>query len=189
MKSRITGNLRRAIPAGLIALTGLGLTGCFDDPESNAVKYAQWREDNEKYLMQEEGRTNPDGSPYYTKIVPSWAPSAYSLVRWHNDRSLTVSKLTPMDNSTVEITYELFNVEGKRLQDSFGNTDSIYTCKPSQNIVGMWAPLTQMNVGDSVTIVIPSQAAYGEVVHGSIPPYSTLIYNVKLKAIKAYEVE
>lgn len=178
----------KVLPALLLCSGGLWLTSCFDDGESTAEKYKEWRERNEKYIDQAEALTNEDGSPYYTRIDPSWAPGAFALVHWHNDRNLTKDNLSPMDNSTVQITYELLNIDGEKISNSFSNPDSVYTSKPSQNIIGVWAPLTHMNVGDTVTIVIPSQAGYGEMNYGDIPPYSTLVYNIKLKAITAYEV-
>lgn len=181
-------NYLARVMAGLLVLgAATGLTSCFEDDDSVAVKYKEWRQRNEQYVLDEEARME-GGVAYYSKIVPSWAPNAFSLVHWHNDRSLTQENLSPMDNSTVQITYELFDIDGKKLSDSFSNADSLYTSKPNQNIVGMWATLTNMHVGDSVTIVMPSQAGYGEVARGEILPYSTLIYNVKLRAITAYEV-
>lgn len=173
----------------MICGMGLVLTGCFDDDDSKAEKYKVWRERNERYVDSVKNVKEADGSYYYTLIEPDWAPSAYSLVHWHNDRALTQNNLSPMDNSTVEMTYELFDIDGNRISDSFSNPDSVYRCMPSQNIVGVWAPLTRMNVGDSVTIVLPSQSGYGEMNYGGITPYSTLIYNIKLKAITAYEVQ
>lgn len=172
----------------LLGISGIALTGCFEDKESIAEQYKDWREKNEQYIVEAEGMKNDDGSSFYTRIVPSWAPNAFVLMHWHNDRSLTASNLMPMDNSTTKITYELFNVDGEKLSDSFSNTDSLYTSRPSSNIIGMWSALTHMNVGDSVTMVIPSQAGYGIRATGGILPYSTLIYNVKLKAVTAYEV-
>ena len=179
---------RILILTGLLAFSSTLLTSCFEDEETTAEKYKEWRQSNMEYVEEAENKTNENGTPYYTRIAPSWAPEAYSLVHWHNDRSQNSQNLVPMDNSTVQITYELFDIEGKRLSDSFNNRDSVYTSKPAQNIVGVWAPLTQMNVGDSVTIVIPYQSGYGEVKYGDILPYSTLIYNIKLKAITAYEI-
>lgn len=172
----------------LLCSAGLMMTSCFDDDDSIAVKYKEWKEKNEQYLLDAEAQRGEDGNLYYTKIVPSWAPNAYVLIHWHNDRALNAGALSPMDNSTTQITYELFNIDGDRLSDSFSNTDSLYTSKPSSNIIGMWTALTHMNVGDSVTMVIPSQAGYGERNYSGILPYSALIYNVKLKAIPAYEV-
>ena len=95
-----------------------------------------------------------------------------------------------MDNSTVDVIYECKYVNGTVLDTSYRNTtygDSIYRCKPSDNIVGFWAMLTNMHVGDSVTCVIPMNAAYG-VSSTSVMPYSTLVYNMKLKAIHSYEL-
>lgn len=189
--------MRRKFGKYLSALTGAlyivagccALTSCLEgDDDSTAKKYAEWREKNEKFVAEAEAKME-NGARYYTRIEPSWAPEAFSLVHWHNDRSLTEKNLSPLDNSTVEITYELFDIEGNRIGDSFANIDSIYRSRPSQNILGVWAPLTHMHIGDSVTIVLPSQSGYGERSYGSIQPYSALVYNIKMKAIPAYEVE
>lgn len=173
------------LTAGLLTA---GLTGCFDDKESKAEQYREWRELNEKYVLDAEARKDENGDPYYTMITPSWAPGAFALIHWHNDRSLTEKNLSPMDNSTIRMTYELFDIDGEKISDSFANTDSVYQSQPNKNIIGVWTALTHMNVGDSVTLVLPSQAGYGEVSFSDIKPYSTLIYNIKLKAVTAYEV-
>lgn len=188
MTNKFRRTILRLIPVALMCSSGILLTSCFDDEESTAEKYKEWRAQNEQYLIDAQSMTAEDGGPYYEKITPSWAPNAYVLIHWHNDRSLTEKNLSPLDNSTVSITYQLLNIEGDELSNSFNRADSLYTSRPSSNIIGMWAAMTNMHIGDSVTMVIPSQAAYGEVPNGNIPPYSTLIYNVKMKAISAYEV-
>lgn len=179
---------RRLLPVVLLCTSGLWLTSCFDDDDSKADKYKDWRERNDHYLDSVAALRMSDGTPYYTKVVPSWAPGTYVLMHWHNDRALTERNLVPMDNSITSITYELYNIDGVKISDSFSNADSLYTSRPSSNIIGMWAGLTHMHVGDSVTMVMPSSAGYGTVQQNVIPPYSTLVYNVKLKAIPAYEV-
>lgn len=168
--------------------TGFVLTSCFEDDETVEEKYKDWRLKNNQYLVEAENKSDENGNAYYTKIVPSWAPDGYVLIHWHNDRKLTANNLSPMDNSTVQIKYELYNIDDELISDSYSRTDSVYTSKPSQNIIGMWAAMTHMNVGDSVTLVIPSQSGYGERGQNPILPYSTLVYNVKMKAITAYEV-
>lgn len=188
MNFQIKRNILRVLPVLMLCSTGVTLTSCFDDADPASEKYKEWREKNDVYISEQEVLKNPDGTSYYTKVVPSWAPNTFVLVHWHNDTTLTTSRLCPMDNSTTQITYELFNIEGEKISDSFAKADSLYTSKPSSNIIGMWAALTRMNVGDSVTMVIPATAGYGEMSYGNILPYSTLVYNVKLKAIPAYEV-
>ncbi|MDE5846117.1 MAG: FKBP-type peptidyl-prolyl cis-trans isomerase [Muribaculaceae bacterium] len=112
------------------------------------------------------------------------------LAQWHNDRSLTAGNLVPMDNSTVDIIYEGKYYNGVTFDSSFSQTtygDSIYRCKPTDMISGFWAMLTNMHVGDSVTCVIPSSAGYGAS-SSSLMPYSTLVFNIKLKSIYKYEM-
>jgi FKBP-type peptidyl-prolyl cis-trans isomerase len=41
-----------------------------------------------------------------------------------------------------------------------------------------------MNVGGKATLVIPSTIAYGDRNAGSIPPYSTLVFDVELMEVK-----
>lgn len=188
MTLNIAKTIRRSLVAIPIGLICLSVSGCLKDEDNISEEYVEWRDKNLKYLEEAEALTDENGNAYYERIVPSWATNTFALVHWYNDRSLTEKNLSPMDNSTVQITYELYNIDGDTISTSYASRDSLYTSKPYQNIIGVWAPLTQMHVGDSVKIVIPYQAGYGERKYGNIPPYSTLVYNIKLKAITAYEV-
>lgn len=174
---------------GLLMLpAALLLTSCLGDEVEK--DYKDWRERNEEYIKKEEARTE-NGTRYYDKIVPVWAPEQYILMHWHNDRSLTEKNLSPLDNSTVNYKYSLENIDGEELQNSYSltaNGDSIFQQKPSDAIVGMWTALTTMHVGDSVTLVVPYTAGYGNYSSGKVLPYSTLIFHVKLVDIPAYEI-
>ncbi len=186
MKTTIMKTIKTLIT---ILITPMLLTSCLGD-DSNTVDYSEWYEENQAYLSEIEAETNDDGTLAYEKIVPSWCPGVYILAKWHNDRSLTASNLIPMDNSTVDVIYDCQYVNDYVLDSSYSNTtwgDSIYRCKPLDNIVGFWTMLTNMHVGDSVTCVIPMNAAYGAS-STSVVPYSTLIYHMKLKSIYAYEI-
>lgn len=168
-------------------LIATSLTSCLGDND-NQYDYTEWINQNETYLADKEAETDASGRKVYEKINPVWAPGVYVLAKWHNDRSLTSSNLVPMDNSTCDVVYECYYVNGTLLDSSAKHyADSIYSCRPCDNIVGFWTMLTNMHVGDSVTCVIPMNAAYGAT-STSVMPYSTLIYNLKLKAISAYEV-
>ncbi len=162
-------------------------TSCLGD-DDKTVDYTEWKNQNETYLAEKEAATDENGNKLFEKIIPEWAPEVYILAQWHNDRSETADNLMPMDNSTVQVTYDCYYVNGTLLDSSSNISSGIYTCKPNQNITGFWTMLTHMHVGDSVTCVIPMAAAYGAA-STSVVPYSTLIYNMKLKAITAYEVE
>lgn len=174
---------------GVALMASSPLTSCLGN-DDESYDYTEWIEMNETYISKAEAETDEDGKPVYEKIVPTWCPDVYILAKWHNDRSLTASNLVPMDNSTVDVIYECEYVNDVVLDTSYSNTtwgDSIYRCRPLDNIVGFWTMLTNMHVGDSVTCIMPMNTAYG-VTSSSVMPYSTLIYHMKLKGIHAYEV-
>ncbi|MDE7349629.1 MAG: FKBP-type peptidyl-prolyl cis-trans isomerase [Muribaculaceae bacterium] len=175
------------IPAALSIILSAGLTSCLNDDDKNSFDMDAWINDNDAYFTRMQDTIDADGNKVYEKISPVWAPSVSILARWHNDRSLTASNLAPMDNSTVEIKYEGRYFNGSSFDSSYARKDSVYSCQPSSMIVGFWAMLTNMHVGDSVTCVIPYNAGYGTS-GTTFMPYSTLVFDIKLKSIKAYEV-
>ncbi len=161
------------------------LSGCLGKNES--TDYTEWRSLNEAYVTAAQDSLTDAGTPVYTKVTPGWAPTAWVLMKWHNDRALTEEALSPRDNSTVDVIYSVRNINGKLIDSSWAKRDSIYRTRPCNNIVGFWHALTEMHVGDHATVVIPWTAGYGAYGSGSISPYSTLIFDLRLKAIEGYE--
>ena len=181
--------MRYFIPSAVAIATAAGLTSCLGG-DDKSYDYAEWISENENYFIRMQDTIGADGNKVFEKITPVWAPSVSILAQWHNDRSLTAGNLVPMDNSTVDIIYEGKYYNGVTFDSSFSQTtygDSIYRCKPTDMISGFWAMLTNMHVGDSVTCVIPSSAGYGAS-SSSLMPYSTLVFNIKLKSIYKYEM-
>lgn len=164
---------------GLIAvlLLSLNITSCL---KSDVETYDDWRKQNEDYIATI--NTNE-----YELIIPDWAPQNSVYIKWHNDRSLTAGNLRAMSNSTVDIKYELENIDGIKIENSYSLKDSTYQSKPNENIVGMWIAMTTMHVGDSATVIIPYPSGYGSSANNSVKPYSNLIFHMKIKAIQAYE--
>ena len=153
-------------------------TSCLD---SDVEDYSEWREQNDNYIDQ------LDKTEYET-VCAEWAPMNPVYMKWHNDRSLTADNLMPMANSTVDCIYELSNIEGTLIDQSYNSYtgDSIYTCSPQSNVIGFKVALLNMHVGDSVTVVIPYVSGYGLTGNGSVLPYSNLIFGLKLKAIQDF---
>lgn len=173
----------------LLPLAAGLLSSCMGD--NKEVDYTEWEQRNTAYIATQESLRKPDGSPLFTRIAPDWAPNAFCLVKWENNRALTAYNLRPLSNSVVNLKYDVDDIDGNRLSDSYSSTtygDSIYQCRPNQNIIGFWNCVTNMQVGDSVTCVIPYVAGYGSTGNGSIKPYSTLIYHIKLVSIPAYQL-
>lgn len=181
--------MRKSIFSLITFTAGLGmLTSCLKD---NNEDYTAWQKANDAYMAAAELAKDSMGDKLYTRISPDWAPGVYVLMKWHNDTSLTSKNLKPLYNSTCNTTYRLRLIDESVPDSSFSNTangDSIYQSQPSSNVVGFAVALMNMHVGDSCTVVIPYTAGYGNLAHGkNIKPFSTLIFDLKLKEIPAYE--
>lgn len=162
----------------LASVALMSLTSCLG---SDVENYDNWRKQNDDYIASIDLNE-------YERYIPSWAPEHAIYMKWHNDRALTAGNLVPISTSTVRVKYELEDIEGNKLQNSYkANGDSIYESQVNTNILGFWAALTNMHVGDSVTMILPYQSGYGNYSSGSVLPYSDLIYHVKLVSVKAYE--
>lgn len=173
----------------ILPFMALLFTSCLDDDNETYQDYATWRTLNDEYVSKMENLTE-NGEKVYTKVSQGWAPKDFVLIKWHNDRSLTEKNLVPLNNSTVNIKYEMEDVEGKDLENSYSmttNGDSIYQCKPINTIMGMQLALTTLHEGDSVTLVIPSESAYGMQSIDPIKPFSALIYHMKLTKVVKYD--
>lgn len=154
-------------------------------------KYSGWRNDNITWLMEQELKKNSDGTPYYTKLVPSWDDQAYVLIKYFNDTMLTKDNLKPLYTSTVDVKYigRLYNDEP--FDSSYNNTtpaDSIYRTKLTKVIGGWVIAMEHMHIGDSCEVLIPYPQAYGRDSRGIIKPYSALRFNIKLVGIPGYEI-
>ena len=181
-------NIKRYIIPSMLSLAmAAGLSSCLGDDDKNSFDYDAWSNLNETYVTRMTDTVGADGKKVFEKITPVWAPGVFILAQWHNDRSLTAGRLVPMDNSTCDVVYQVSYINGTVFDSSYAEKDSIRSFKPAETIAGFWTMLTNMHVGDSVTCVIPMNAGYGAS-STSVIPYSALIYNMKLKAIKAYEV-
>lgn len=163
----------------ILILSSLILSSCLGD-NTKSSDYSEWREKNTAYIEAAEIEME-NGHLKYEKIVPPWDPSIYTLLQWHNQRDESAG-IPPISNSTVDIKYLLTNISGDTLDSS-----SSFRCRPSSLVTGFQIALTNMLPGDSVTAIIPYTAGYGEYNYGSVLPYSTLIFGIKLDSIVAYQ--
>lgn len=163
------------------------LSSCLgDEPGSDD----DWKDKNDAYMIEKEAETGPDGQKVYTRVNCNWDPNGYVLMRWHNDRALTAGNLSPLSTSTIDIIYRVRNIDGLGLDSSYYRTtpaDSIYRTVLNKNTQGWQIALSNMHIGDSCTIIIPYNQAYGLNSQGSIKAYSDLIFDAKLVGIPAYE--
>ena len=176
------------------ALAVMAMCACKDDDVTSTWKeYAEWRKSNVSFFDEQKYATE-NGAQVYTPLSPAWNPGAQILIKYLSNRLDSYGKLSPMLNSTCSVKYigRLYN--GEAFDSSYNYTDSVAFFKPSEVIQGWTIALTNMRVGDSARIVIPYMQAYGATGSMSstgvynIPPYSTLVFDLKLVDIPYYEV-
>ena len=177
------------IVAAVIALGAVA--ACTDDDNNKTTweQYADWRQTNITWLEQQQARTNPDGTPYYEVVTPSWYSGASVLM--HRFGESNKNNLRPLSTSTIDVIYQGFNCEGERFDSSLSQTvygPAIMRFKLNEVIDGWTAAFETMYVGDSAEIICPYNMAYGEsYVSSLIQPYSALRFNVRLVDVYAYE--
>ncbi|MCH5226545.1 MAG: FKBP-type peptidyl-prolyl cis-trans isomerase [Muribaculaceae bacterium] len=152
------------------------LSSCFKDSEE--TDYTEWRNLNAQ-AFNDSLALIEDGKLVYSEIIPDWDKSFSILMRWHNDRSENTNLLYPLSTSTCIVNYKLTNVQGEKI-DSMAD----FNCVPNKMITGFMAAVTNMNVGDTVTTVIPYTAGYGAFGSGNVPPFTTLVFGIRLKSIQ-----
>lgn len=162
-----------------------------DDDDVDLNSYKKWKQQNEDWVMQMQAKKNPDGTPYYQTVIPSWNPKAFVLMHYFNDRAETAGNLSPLYTSTVDVRYIGYNCQDEPFDSS--SVETAYG-KPgvrrflcNQVIQGWSIALMDMHVGDTAEIIIPYEIAYNTTYTGTILPYSSLRFNVRLEDIYRYE--
>ena len=93
-------------------------------------------------------------------------------------------KVEPLKNVKVHYTGRF--VDGTVFDSSEQHGKPFeFTVGAGQVIPGWDATVSGMQVGDKVTVLIPSDLAYGDgsMTRGAIPPYSTLVFDIELLEI------
>ena len=165
------------------AILGLVAAGCILSSclGSDVEDYQDWREQNDRWL----DTVDKSG---YNKVTATWAPYHEIYMKWYNDRRLTADSLSPLSTSTISVKYEREDIEGNMISTSYKtNSDSLFTAVVNRNIIGFQMAVMNMNVGDSVSVIIPYTAGYGKNAQGSVRPYTNLVYRIKLVKIPALE--
>ena len=158
----------------LTAFSLLVLPACFNDDK--ASDFSEWRNLNQGFI-DSISMVTENGSLAFTPLTPDWDKSFTIYMRWHNEER-NESEVTPLSTSTCRVKYTLTNIAGDTLDSS-----ASFTCVPNNMVTGFMAAVTNMRVNDTVTAVIPYTAGYGTYGYGSIRPFSTLIFGIRLDSI------
>ena len=174
----------------LMSLASVSVS-CNDDNKNSWDDYEKWRNANSSYYDEQKYSFDENGNPEDLTVVAPWNPGAEVLIKYLNDRSKTEGNLTPLLTSTVDVKYRGSLYNGVAFDSSYLRTspaDSIFRTVLSATIEGWWIALTDMRVGDSARVIIPYNVGYGSSITASIPPFSTLVFDVKLVDIPYYEI-
>jgi len=93
----------------------------------------------------------------------------------------------PVEGDTCFIEYATYFIDGVLLdasQDHF--TDGIWEMRLHRDstIAGFYEGITMINKGTEADFIIPSELGYGALGNGYVPPYTPLIFSVKLHDLK-----
>ena len=171
-----------------LCVLSIFLTSCLDDSPTDTT--SEWKEENDRWMIAKSLEKDEQGNPVYERVTCAWDPNAYVLMRWHNDRSQTASALQPLSTSTIDVRYEVCTIDSVMVDNSHSRVTpapGIYRSQLNQNISGWIVGISNMHVGDTCTILIPYNQAYGPMQYNGLKPYSSLIFNVRLTGIPAFE--
>lgn len=85
----------------------------------------------------------------------------------------------------VKVSYRGFFIDGRPVDATEQTIEYIYGT-PDQFIKGLNIVIGKLKKGETTKIIVPSRLAFGEFgsSNGSIPPYTPLVYNIKIIDIK-----
>jgi FKBP-type peptidyl-prolyl cis-trans isomerase len=86
----------------------------------------------------------------------------------------------PVSGNTVSVHYTGKFLDGNVFDSSAGRNPIDFTLGVGQVIAGWDEGIALMKKGGKATLIIPSYLAYGPTGRNSIPPYSTLVFDVEL---------
>lgn len=87
--------------------------------------------------------------------------------------------VVPTPSTNCEVCYKMELPDGTKVDEN-----ACATFQASRLIPGARLALTKMRVGDEWEVYIPYEQGYGVQGSGKIPPYSALVFTIKLIAIK-----
>lgn len=180
----------------LCAFMGLSMQSCTED-DGTTEEFPDWQAKNEAYVntLAKDSMSQSNWVKFKAYTLTSSTAgtvSDYIYVNKLADSTVNHSSATPLYTDSVSIHYR-----GKLLPSTsysngmvfdatyslpFDATISRATSMTVNSVVsGLATALQQMHEGDHWIIYIPYQQGYGTTASSSIPAYSTLIFEVRLK--------
>ncbi len=162
------------LPPGLDSLEYLHFHIKLNAIESIEEVQAAQKADLERMEAEEAILTNA----YLAENYPGAKPVASGLYYIETKKG---SGSTPEVGKKVKVHYKGMFLDGKVFDSSFDRGDPIeFSLGQGEVIKGWDEGIGMMKKGGTAVMVIPSNIAYGPNGRGSIPPFSTLVFEVEL---------
>lgn len=175
----------------LILLT-LGFVSCSETEEVG--RYDNWQARSEAFI---DSIANVFNSPANQALSDNDPNKIQAYEDLTTKQMIYVKKVKPGSGtelpkytSKVSAYYRMSYFNGDVVQQNFTGTEPTELDSPTEftldGVISGWSyTLVHMKVGDLWTLYIPYQSGYGSGTgsDGSLQPYSTLVYNVKLDKI------
>ena len=137
-------------------------------------KYEAEEAENQKRLEEEPARIEKFIKEHNVNVAPS-ASGVYYLEIETGDGPV-------VDNGDiVTIHYNLYNIEDKLIESSFGSDPLQFVYGNKEMVPGIEEALGNMRVGGKATLIIPSTMGFGDVaIDKELPANSTVIFDIEL---------
>ena len=182
----------------LALLMPVGLLSSCSENDSDVEEYPNWKATNDKFFnnLYTTAKADTAQGNQDWKIIRQWslvesgatAPSDYIVV---NVLEHGTGSGCPFYTDSVKVHYEgrllpsTSYPDGYVFDKSFTGDFNPATALPttfavSGTVDGFTTALMNMHIGDRWKVYIPYQLDYGNVDNGSIPAYSTLVFDITL---------
>ncbi|MDY5969792.1 MAG: FKBP-type peptidyl-prolyl cis-trans isomerase [Bacteroidales bacterium] len=89
------------------------------------------------------------------------------------------------DGKTVQVHYTGKLLNGEKFDSSYDRNEPISIVEGKHKVIPGWEEgLMGLPAGSTATLIIPSSLGYGAQGAGTIPPYSTLVFDVEVVSVK-----
>lgn len=182
----------------LVLLAPVGLLSSCSESDNEEEEFPNWKKTNEQYFnnLYAMAKSSADMGDKSWKVIRQWSleestakdPYDYIVV---NVLENGTGSGCPLYTDSVKVHYEgrllpsTSYPDGYVFDKSFTGEFNPATALPAKFAVsgmidGFTTALQYMHIGDRWKVYIPYQLGYGKTASGSIPAYSTLVFDVTL---------
>ena len=150
-----------------------------------AAQFQQMRADYEKMMMEKQAEEAESIKKYVADNKINVEPTPEGIYIMTTKKG-TGAQPQPMQTVTVHYTGKL--LDGTVFDSSVKRGEPFSFMLGARQVIPGWeVAVSRMHVGEKVTVLIPSDFAYGERGNYAIPPFSPFVFDIELLSVKDSE--